>query len=82
MESARRCVRRVASSQSLRFLPDLNDPAAFQYQIQFVLPFVEVRRVLLAGFERVQADENVITSYDSALAHFVFSEGGATGDRS
>jgi len=27
--------------------------------------------VLLAGFERVQADEEVITSYHSALAHFV-----------
>jgi len=71
MHHARLRQRRIARSHPLRFVSDLDLARALQYEVQFVLSFMYVRRMLLAGFERIESGEQVIPARQRALAHAV-----------
>jgi uncharacterized protein len=79
MYHSRRSKSHIAGRQSLRLLADLHDPATLEHDVQFVLPLMRVRGVLLTGLEGVQSGEQKIAAHQSALAHFVGCETGETG---
>lgn len=61
----------IAGCQELRLFVYLNYAVTFENDIQLVLAFVDVSRMLLTGLERVQPRKEEIALGQCALAHFV-----------
>ncbi len=80
MQHAGRCQGPVTGGQALFLVAHLNQTDAFQDDVQFVLTFVSVRRVLLARLERVQSGKEKFAFGNGGLAHFAGRETGQAGD--
>ena len=82
MQHAGRCQGPVTGGQALFLVTHLNQADAFQDDVQLVMTFVSVRRVLLARLERVQSGKEKFAFGNGGLAHFAGRETGQAGDAS
>ena len=71
----------IARGQVFCLLAHANQAAALQQQVEFVLPLVRVKDVVLARFEGVQSGKERLTLHQGALGHFVRRELGEAVER-
>jgi len=70
MQDSRRSERGGAGRDSQCFVTHVNLGFAFEDHVQFVLPGVSVRGVLLAGLETVETGEESFAAEQIGLPHF------------
>jgi hypothetical protein len=69
MKNAGRRKCGVTGAQPLLLAANGDEAGALQDEVQFILPFMRVRCVFLAGLKRVQAGEKGLAFGDPRLAH-------------
>ena len=71
MTLSRRRQRDLSRAEFPLFVADLEQAFAFQHVIDFILPAVGVRALLLAGLETVSVAEESVGLEDSIFLHLV-----------
>jgi hypothetical protein len=70
----------ISGREALLLVSDRDQTLALDDDVQFVLAFMSMRGVLLAGLKRIQAGKEELALYDGGLAHASGIEAGPAGD--